>query len=120
MDDTRKDIAEKVREMFQLKSPLERLKMGFSMYETSKYLVARAIYEDTPIYSGADLRKELFVRFYGNDFDIAARQKILNHLGPASAEQEEDQYLFEHIPTSEKRQEWWTRLYPLIQARLLR
>lgn len=130
MDDTSSDITEKVRDMFQAKSPIERLKMGFSMYETSKYLVARAIWKNTPIYSGADLRQELFLRFYGNDFDSATRQKILDHLGPASPEQKsikstavvpEDPWHFEHIPQTEKgQQEWWTRLYPLIQARLLR
>ena len=120
MDDTSPEIAERVREMFQLKSPQERLKMGFSMHKAAKYLVARAIWEETPIYSGAEFRKELFLRFYGNDFDPVTRQKILDHLGPSSTVQKEDQYHFEHIPQAEKEQEWWRRLYPLIQARLLR
>jgi hypothetical protein len=129
MDDTRSDIAEKVREMFQMKSPVERLKMGFSMYETSKYLVARAIFESTSVYSGANLRQELFLRFYANDFDSATRQKILDHLGPTPAEPKAAKSItvvpektpsFEHIPESEKKQEWWIRLYPLVQARLSR
>ncbi len=128
MDDTRADIANKIREMFQMKSPLEPLKMGFSMYETSKYLVARAIWENTPIYSGSDLRQELFLKFYGNDFDSATRQKILDHFGATAANQntakimlsEKDLYNFEHIPEAEKKQNWWLRLRPLIQARLSR
>jgi hypothetical protein len=50
MNDTTPDIAKKMREMIQMKTPSERIKMGFSMYETSKYLVARAIQENKAIY----------------------------------------------------------------------
>jgi hypothetical protein len=81
MDDTSPDIAQKIHEMMQMKSPTERVKMGFSMYKTSKYLVARSILENTPIYSGIALRQELFLRFYGNDFDEDTKQKILEHIG---------------------------------------
>lgn len=122
MDDTTPDIAEKMREMIQMKAPQERLKMGFSMYETSKYLVARSIHENKFIYSGAELRQELFLKFYGSDFDPITQQKILEHLGPTHTgwNAERDPYHFDHIPKIEKEQEWWIRLLPLIQARLLR
>jgi hypothetical protein len=123
MDDTKSDIAEKVRELFQLKSPIERLKMGLSMHETSKYLVARSIYENTPIYSGAELRREMFLRFYGDDFDPEMREKILRHFeAPKSIAKpaEEKSYTFEHIPETEKKKLWWLLLYPLVQARLQR
>lgn len=130
MDDTSSDITKKVCEMFQEKSPTERLKMGCSMYETSKYLVARAIWENNNIYSVADLKQQLFLRFYGNDFDAETRQKILEYIGSSSASanevqpatliQEESPFNFEHIHSSEKGQEWWTLLYSLVQARLLR
>src|SRR5579872_3506005 len=106
MDDTRSDIARKVRELFQLKSPLERLKMGFSMHETSKYLVARSIYENTPIYSGAELRREMFLKFYGDDFDPDAREKIIRHFGssvPVTATPADD-YNFAPIPETEKQE----------------
>jgi hypothetical protein len=119
MDDTRPEIAEKVCEMMQMKTPIERLKMGFSMYETSKYLVARAIQENSLIYSGAALRQELFLKFYGNDFDAATKQKILNHLGPIPSECK-DLHDFQHIPEAEKGQHWWRLLFPLLQARLSR
>lgn len=80
MDDTTPEIAEKMREMIRMKSPIERFKMGCSMYDTSKYLVIRGILEDNPNISETDLRKELFLKFYGNDFDSVKRQKILDHL----------------------------------------
>lgn len=48
MDDTSPDIAQKIREMIQMRSPIERLKMGCSMYETSRYLIIRGIMEKNP------------------------------------------------------------------------
>ncbi len=119
MDDTSPDIAKKLRELIQEKSPLDRLKMSASMYETSKTLVARDIWED----SAAHFRQELFLKFYGNDFDSVARQKILDHLGPASLPsrtRSHDEYQFEHISSTERAEDWFRLLYPLIQARLLR
>lgn len=80
MDDTSQSMANKMREMIQAKPAIERLKMGCSMYETSRLLVTQAILANHPGISNADLRKELFLRFYSNDFDPAAKEKILKHL----------------------------------------
>lgn len=80
MDDTSFEMAEKMREMFRLKTPEERFKMGWSMYETSKYLVTRSILQNNPNISKADLQKELFLSFYRNDFDLAEQKKILAHI----------------------------------------
>lgn len=66
--------------MIQLKSPIERLKMGCSMYETSRFLLVRAILENDPNISKNELRKEFFRRFYANDFTPVMLEKILNHL----------------------------------------
>ena len=43
MHDTTHEITDKIFEMIQKKTPLERILMGSSMYETSKQLVIRAI-----------------------------------------------------------------------------
>lgn len=80
MRDTPPEITQKMCEMIRKKSPTERLKMGESMYETSKYLVIRAILEDNPQISKADLRKEIFLKFYGNDYDPIQQEKIIKHL----------------------------------------
>ena len=80
MNDTTPKIAEKMREMIRGKTPEERLKMGCSMYDFSKHLIIRSILENRPNLSPADLRRELFLRFYGNDFDSEKREKILEHL----------------------------------------
>jgi len=80
MDDTSPDITKKVIELFQQKTPFERLKMGCEMYETSKYLVTRAILEQEPGISEVNFRKEFFLKFYGDDFGLIEREKILKHL----------------------------------------
>jgi hypothetical protein len=84
MNDTSPDIEKKVREMMQQKTPEERLKMGGEMHATSKYLVTCAILRENPQISPADLREELFLKFYGNDFDPAQKASILNHLRSAN------------------------------------
>ena len=80
MEDTTSEITEKMCEMIREKTPLERLKMGSSMYQTSKSLVVRAILEDNPNISQAHLRRELFLKFYSNDFDAITRDKIVKHI----------------------------------------
>ncbi len=80
MRNTTREMEYRMCEMIQAKLPIERLKMGCSMYETSKYLITRAILEDHPNISKVNLRKELFLRFYGSDFDPINREKILKHL----------------------------------------
>jgi len=80
MHDTTPEIMNKVREMNQMRSPVECLIMGCSMYETSKYLIIRAILENNPQISKADLRKEIFLAFYGNDYDQNQREMIIKHL----------------------------------------
>jgi hypothetical protein len=80
MRDTPTSITLKICEMIQLKSPIERLQMGSSMYETSKRLVTRAILENNPNISKKNFKQEFFLKFYGNDFNSKDREKILSHL----------------------------------------
>lgn len=80
MDDTSPKMAEKMHEMMQQKTSLERLMMGCSMYETSKYLVTQGILESHPNLSKASLRREFFLKFYGDDFDPVRRDRIAKYL----------------------------------------
>ena len=80
MRDTTPQITQKMNEMFQQKTPLERIKIGCSMYETSKSLLIRSILESSPNISAKSLQVELFLRFYGDEFDEATRAKIVKHL----------------------------------------
>ena len=80
MRDTTPEITLKMCEMIRAKSALERLKMGCSMYETSKLLITRAIRENNPHISKSEFKKEFFLKFYGNDFNPVDLEKILSHL----------------------------------------
>lgn len=79
MNDTSFIIEDKMREMIRKKSPIERAKMGSSMYATSKYLVIRAIIDENPNISPLELKQEIFIRFYRDDYTPAECQKILKH-----------------------------------------
>jgi hypothetical protein len=80
MDDTSPEMIEKMDEMIRMKSPIERLKMGCSMFDTAKRLVIAGIMHENPTISKVELRREIFLRFYGEDFDEVMREKILKHL----------------------------------------
>jgi hypothetical protein len=80
MHDTSFAIDEKMREIIRTKKPLERLKMGCSMYETSRYLIKRSILENNPSISKKDFRKELFLTFYRNDFSHEEGERIVKYL----------------------------------------
>lgn len=80
MDDTSPEIKKKMIEMIQQKTPEERAKMGCSMYQTSRTLVIRYIKENNPNISPSELRQEIFLKFYRNDFSQEQIEKILQHL----------------------------------------
>ncbi len=58
----------------------ERLKMGCSMHETARRLVLASILEKNPKATPSDLRKALFLRFYGHEFGVEGKKKILQIL----------------------------------------
>ena len=80
MNDTHPRVNQKIVEMMRRKAPEERLALGCSMFDFSKQLVMSSLREENPSLSPASLRQELFLRFYGNDFDSRAREKITFHL----------------------------------------
>ena len=80
MKDTPPAIERKFRQMLMERPGAERLKMGCSMHATAQALVRASILQADPAASPAALRKALFLRFYGQDFDAATRKKILQAL----------------------------------------
>jgi hypothetical protein len=84
MNDTAPMIDKKMREMIGAKDPIERLKMGCSMYHTSRYLIERAILEKNPSISKVDLKKEIFLIFYRDDFSPEECQRIIKHFDSLS------------------------------------
>ena len=79
MKDTDPKILEYYERMLLKKSNIERLMMGLSMYETARQLVMASILERNSTISPLELKKEVFLRFYKDDFSPLVLQRILNH-----------------------------------------
>jgi hypothetical protein len=54
-------------ELLLKKSNEDRLIMGCSMFGTAKEIVAASILNENPHISTEDLKKEIFIRFYGTE-----------------------------------------------------
>lgn len=80
MNDTVPAVERKFREMLLQRAGEERLRMGCSMHATAQALVRASVLEKDPLASPAALRRALFLRFYGHEFDAEARKKILQAL----------------------------------------
>lgn len=77
MNDTSDLIKEKLEANYASISGEEKLLMALSMFETARELVIASLPKDI---SESELRKELFLRFYGNDFDEDQKIKIIQRL----------------------------------------
>jgi len=77
MKDTPPEMEARYRDMLMQRSGEERLKMGCAMRETARALVEASILEQDPQATPEAVRKGLFLRFYGHEFDVESRAKIL-------------------------------------------
>lgn len=77
MNDTSDLIKEKLEANYASRSGEEKLLMALSMFETARELVIASLPKDI---SESELRKELFLRFYGNDFDDEEKARIIKRL----------------------------------------
>lgn len=82
MLDTHPDIAVRFRNMMMRKSGEQRLRMGCSMYDAAKQIVRSAVYENHPQITDAEMKREIFLRFYGHEFSPADRKKFVTALMP--------------------------------------
>ena len=80
MNDTHPEIAVRFRELMMSKTGQERLLMGFSMYDTAKEIVRSSIYNNHSGIRKADVKREIFLRFYGHEFNQADREKLISAL----------------------------------------
>ena len=80
MNDTHPEVAAQFRDLMMRKSGEQRLLMGCSMYDTAKQIVRSAIYNSRPGITDAEIKKEIFLRFYGLEFSQADREKFLSAL----------------------------------------
>ena len=77
MKDTPPEMDARYRDMLMQRSGEERLKMACAMRETARAFVEASIREQDPQATSEAVRKGLFLRFYGHEFDAESRAKIL-------------------------------------------
>ena len=80
MTDTPPEVMQRYQAMLLARSPAERLKMGCSMGATARALVRASVLAQDPHASPAAVRRALFLRFYGHEFDEAQRERIMASL----------------------------------------
>ena len=80
MKDTSEDMELIYNQMIMEKSGEERLKMGFSMFDFARQQVIASIKRDRPACDVGELRRRIFLRFYGEDFSPEEREKILEKI----------------------------------------
>jgi hypothetical protein len=84
MKDTPPEVDARYRDMLMQRSGEERLKMGCAMRETARALIEASIRQQDPKASPEAVRKGLFLRFYGHEFDAHSRAKILGAIESAN------------------------------------
>jgi hypothetical protein len=77
VNDTPPEVEERYRAMLMQRTGEERLIMGCAMRDTARKLVEASLREQNPLATEAEIRKGVFLRFYGHEFDAPTRDKIL-------------------------------------------
>ena len=80
MKDTTSKIIERFNKMIMKLGAEQRLKMGFSMNETSRKIVVASLLNRKPQATPQEKRLVLFNRFYQKEFDQKTCEKILKNL----------------------------------------
>ncbi len=80
MNDTDPVTEARFLEMMMKKSGEERLRMGFSMCDMARRQAVASIKKDNPNAGINDIKKCLFLLYYGQDFSPEEQEKILNRL----------------------------------------
>lgn len=81
MNDTSPEIAAKLHQLFMQRSGYERMQMGFEMFSFARTIVTSSL--EAQGYRGVQLRQQLFLRTYGEDFTPEQCEKICQALASA-------------------------------------
>lgn len=80
MKDTSPQVEIHFIEMLMKKSGEERMRLGFSMFEMVRKQVIASINTDKPEANIREIRKGIFLHFYGQDFSTEEQRRILEHI----------------------------------------
>jgi len=77
MNDTSSEMDQRYRVMLMQRTGEERLIMGCAMRDTARAFVEASLRAQDPQATVEGIRKGLFLRFYGQEFDAESQAKIL-------------------------------------------
>ena len=80
MIDTAPEIESIFYQMMMKKSGQERLQLGFSMFDMVRRQVEASIKLNKPDAGEKEIRKGIFLRFYGHEFSLEEQNKILKRI----------------------------------------
>lgn len=80
MKDTNPAIEEMFFNMMMARNGVERLRMGFEMYEMARKIVISSILKDNPEISEREMKIFLFNRFYENDLSPETRKMFIERI----------------------------------------
>jgi len=84
VNDTPPEVDKRYQAMLMQRTGEERLIMGCAMRDTARAFVEASLREQDPQATVATIRKGLFLRFYGHEFNAATRDTILAAIEQAS------------------------------------
>lgn len=79
MNDTSPEMRQKQLEGIFRLSAKQRFEQGLEMIDFVRQTVENSILKKTPMLSEVELKIALFERYYGNDFSIQEKQRIIHH-----------------------------------------
>ncbi len=77
MNDTAVAVQRRFEQMLMRKSPEERLRMGCSMFTAARTIAEISIRANSPQILSSEMKRKLFLRFYGAEFSDSQIQSIL-------------------------------------------
>jgi len=80
MNDTNLDVEKRQAAMIAKLSPADRLRMANSMFESGRALVRIGLKQQNESISEAQLRAQIFLRLYGEDYSGTEKKRILTSL----------------------------------------
>jgi hypothetical protein len=86
--DTSPAIERKLRAMLMKRSGEERLKMGCSMHATARVLAVASLLQKHPGSRPTEIKRLLFLHFYGAEFEPDQRQRIAAALSKSAKRSE--------------------------------
>ena len=77
LSDTTLDIEKRMSRMIARRTPVERLKMASSMFDSARKLMAAGLLRENGSLDEAQLRTRIFLRLYGECYSQAEIERIV-------------------------------------------